>query len=152
VIVNNIRRVSVAVLPVAVLPILVALASPSPAPASPATIKLVAFSLASDELPTHSRYVSRLSTPAGVAAGNALWTCVRTARHRFRCTDTYTLSGGKLTAVSTTATTEYPYPKATRKITAGTGTYAGAAGTVAIRLMSGNGEAGSRYSVTISLR
>jgi hypothetical protein len=123
-----------------------------PAQGSPMTINLVALNLSSDEFPSHSRYLDRLYTADGLLAGSAVWACVRKARHRFRCTDTYTLSSGKITALSTTASTAHPYPRASRKVTGGTGAYSHAAGSVAIKLIRGDGIAGSRYSVTIALR
>ena len=82
--------------------------------------------------------------------GSSLWTCVRTSGH-FRCTAVHA-SAGKLTTLSTAAGSEFPYPKTKRKIVSGTGTYAHAAGTVAVKLLTGDGfMSGSRYSVTISL-
>ena len=148
---QRIRRAGMGALLVAGALLTPALATTSSAGAARTTINLVAFLRASDEFPAHSRYLTRLSTPEGTVVGSSLWTCARKSGH-FRCTDTYTLAAGKLTTLSTAAGSEFPYPKTKRKIVSGTGAYANAAGTVAVKLLTGDGfMSGSRYSVTISL-
>jgi allene oxide cyclase-like protein len=77
----------------------------------------------------------RLRDTAGAAAGRAHWTCVYlgSTRAGSDCTAAVTLRGGTLQAAGVLSHTS---PRSVWAITGGTGSYAGARGTVELRQVS----------------